>query len=217
MANEFYQKMQEAKLRKLEAKAKQEEAKSEKANIKNETQRIKNQKAIKQNNKKSGNIIKKVSKVIGYSKQLSSNLTKGFMEGSNQSHPHAGRPHGSLKHISPLTGKPVFAQQYYKEMRFVRRQNQILADRSNQQRNIQLARQGITPQQFQQINMQRQMMQQQMPQRQISQPIQQSNQVQNQVQNRPSIWNRSQGVAVQDAGLFGPRTIIIGRPESFWN
>jgi len=221
MANEFYQKMQEAKLRKAEAKAKQEENKYEKGKIHNETQRIRNQKQLRVQNKHRENLVKKVAKVFGYKKTLSSNLMKEFTPGQQtQRQSHAGRPQGNLKHISPITGKPIFAQQYYKEMRFVRRQNEVLADKSNQQRNIQMARQGIPPQQINQINMQRQMMQQQMSQR-PNQPM--NNQIQQltpqnqETLQRQSIWNR-QGYISQEPDIMGNmKQKIYGRPESFFN
>ena len=137
-----------------------------------------------------------------------------------------GRPRAVFIHRSPLTGKPVPAQIYNKEMRFIRRRQNDIATQRQLQLQQQLAQRGITPQQAQQMELMRQlqarqvqMQPRQMPTPQVIQrPMPQQAQIQAQeMPPQRSIWNRQQGQVVQDAGLFGRRLIKTGTVESFWN
>jgi hypothetical protein len=128
---------------------------------------------------------------------------------------NVGRPASVFKHISQLTGKPVPAQIYNKEMRFIRRRQNDLATQRLLAMQQQMARQGITPQQAQQIQLQRQLQARQIPMQQViarPMPPNQGNQPQN-----PSIWNR-QGYIDTEVDILGnKRQVVRGRPESFWN
>lgn len=129
-----------------------------------------------------------------------------------------GRPRGVFRHTSPITGKPIPAAIYYKELRAVRRHQSNLAQQRQLAIQQNMARQGITPQQAQQIELIRQLQARQMPvQQAISRPMPSQAQIQAQEMPQRSIWNRGQGQIVQDAGLFGRRLIRTGVPESFWN
>ena len=119
-----------------------------------------------------------------------------------------GRPKGILKHTSPITGKPIKAQDYYRELRAVKRQQANIFRQRQLAIQQQLAKRGILPQ----------AQPTQMPtQQQIVTPVPSQAQIQQGVMPQRSIWNRQQGQFVQDAGLFGKRIIKIGVPESFWN
>ena len=217
-------KYKQLKERLAQARAVKEENNAERVKVKNETQRVKNQERLNRLNKqkaKSGNIVKKLSKVVGYKKELASNLTKDFMSQSQSGGTkRVGRPQGYRTHTSPFSGKPIPATQFYKEMRLFRRQQQVLGERINEQRLQNAARQGVTPQQLQQINMQRQMMQQQIQQNPNMQ-MPQNNQnvpIRPQIQNQ-SIWNRRNQPpqVMRDWDLFGTKIVERGSVHAMWN
>ena len=85
-----------------------------------------------------------------------------------------GRPAGVMKHRSPFTGKPIPAPQFYTEMRAFRRMQTQQADVVQQQQQQRFARQGVPPQQIQNVVEQRMRQQflQQQPQMQ-PRPVQQ--------------------------------------------
>lgn len=119
-----------------------------------------------------------------------------------------GRPRGILKHISPLTGKPIPAQQYYSELRFIRRKQSQLASQRQLAILQQMARRGIP---------QRQNQPTQMPTQQVIVRPVPSKQIPQQFQSNQSIWNR-RGFIDEEADIMGNRRRIIrGTPQSFWN
>jgi hypothetical protein len=179
---------------------------------------------------------------ISYKRQLSSNLMKSFSGGSQSSGQSrgtgkVGRPRGILKWKSPFSGQPVNAPQYYKELRAIRRIQNQKAQQIQIQQNEALARRGLTPQQLQQLNIQRQLQTQQiqaqrqmpqrimpqnMPQQNISQPMPPNQQIQQQAgqvrpSTQPSIWNRQGYIAEERDSLGNIKQRVFGRPESFWN
>lgn len=163
-------------------------------------------------------------------KKVQSAFLKMFGQGqavkSQKGQKNVGRPRSVYVHRSPLTGKPVPAQVYNKEMRFIRRRQSDIATQRQLQIQQNMARQGITPQQAQQIELQRYLQARQprqMPTQQVivqpmpsqAQDMPQAGQVQ--PPQQPSIWRRQQGQIVTDSGLFGRRLIRTQTPESFWN
>lgn len=60
-----------------------------------------------------------------------------------------GRPTGSYTYRHPVTGQPIHVWQYRKVVNALKRQNKALAERRDQIEQMQLARQGIPPQQAQ--------------------------------------------------------------------
>jgi len=186
-------------------------------------------------------------KVYGYSQQLSNRLRNlGYAPSSqSQSNRPVGRPRAVFKHRDPATGKPIPATLYYKRVKEFKRLAQQRARQEDLQAVQQLARKGIPPQQAQQIVDQRQL--QSVGVRQVTQQdiinerlrqIQSQERVQ-QIQAQPrqnsfnprtyipigqpvapqnqTIWGGRRGMVTKDAGLFGPREIVVGLPESFWN
>lgn len=65
-----------------------------------------------------------------------------------------GRPRMSYRHHSPFSGKSIPATQYYAEIRMIKRQQQNVAERINQARQQAFARQGVPPNQLNQVQMQ---------------------------------------------------------------
>lgn len=135
-----------------------------------------------------------------------------------------GRPAGVLKHRSPFTGKPIPAPQFYKEMRAFKRVQAQQADIVQQQQQQRFAKQGVPPQQIQNVveqRMRQQFVQQQMQQR-PTQPVQMPQQFQR-PQGIPSqavrpIWRRY-NVIREERDLFGNvKQINSGNdPRNFWN
>jgi len=125
-----------------------------------------------------------------------------------------GRPPGRYKNPA---GVP--AQVWYKIQRQQKRLATIQAEQIQAQRLKALAQRGISPQQVQQIEIQRQMQMQQtqqiQPQPQQVQQIPQAGRVMP-TTNRPRIW-RDNSYQDQDWTAFGVKTVERGTPRSFWN
>ena len=134
-------------------------------------------------------------------------MQKFFMPQSSQGNKtgKVGRPRGIFQWRSPISGKPIPATQYYKELRFVKRYQENLAKQRLIAYQQELAKRGINPQQAQQIQMQR-----------AQQPQQPQQPIQPQQPQQRSIWNR-QGWVESDWGLFGRRQVVRGTPQAMWN
>lgn len=114
-----------------------------------------------------------------------------------------GRPKGILKYKSPFSGKPIPAQQFYAEMRRVKR---IQESRIEQAQIAQLQRQAARPPQ----PVQR-------PQQPVPQQVQQIQRLPTSV-TQPTIWKRQAYVAIErDPWTNQPKQVIRGVPESMWN
>ncbi len=144
--------------------------------------------------------------------------SRGTSKGSGR----VGRPARVYKNPANVP-----AQQWYKIQRQMRRQAQMKAEQFSMQRQMDLARRGITQQQIQQQIQQPQTQQfqqqvQQMPIQQIQQPYPQQMPIQNIEQNQPlqqppSIWAR-RGVMGQERDILGNiKQKVYGLPESFFN
>ena len=147
-----------------------------------------------------------------------------------------GRPRGDYKHRDPFTGKPIPATVYYKRKKDFDRFQQQKAQLQDQKEIQQLAKRGIPPEQARPIVNQRQLQsvgvtQQPQPQQltpeqlqqlNIQRRIQQESEMPEQMPSRyPSqavrpIWRR-QPVEDTDWGLFGRKKVVRGVPQSFWN
>jgi hypothetical protein len=110
-----------------------------------------------------------------------------------------GRPAGVMKHQSPFNGQPISATEFYKQMRAFRRVQAQQAEKVQAVRQAQFAKQGVPPQQIQQVIMQRQMQQAQMAKQQMPQQ-QQMQRPQMQPQQFPA-----QQVPMGSRGLVGRR------------
>jgi hypothetical protein len=165
-----------------------------------------------------------------YKKTLSTNLMNQFTE-SAKPRP-VGRPQGVMKHVSPFTGKPVPAEVYYSQVREVKRLQAQQADKVQLQKQQQFAKQGVAPNQVQNViqqRMQQQFIRQQQMQSQVPQrPKMQTQQVPNNIpaSQLPEgtivpagnhIWRYGRGVVGHEAGLFGPVKKIYGTEKSFFN
>lgn len=195
---------------------------------------------IKKSNQKKINRIKKTFKV-GYKPQLSKKLLSyanafNSPQQSQGKRSSAGRPKMVYIHTSPLTGKPVPAPQYYKDVRLFRRlQAQRVEDMKEQQLR-QYSQQGIAPNQIQNYQAQQnqirqlqqiQRLQQLQQQRNMQQQMQYPQNVQNvNPQQLPNgmvipmgnrIWRFQRGVVGEEGGLFGKQKKIYGAESSFWN
>jgi hypothetical protein len=163
-----------------------------------------------------------------YKKTLSTNLMNQFTE-SAKPRP-VGRPQGVMKHVSPFTGKPVPAEVYYSQVREVKRLQAQQADKVQLQRQQQFAKQGVAPNQIQNVIQQR-MQQQFIRQQQMQSQVPQRMQTQQVPNNIPvsqlpegtivpagnKIWRFGRGVVGSEGGLFGPVKKIYGTERSFWN
>lgn len=163
---------------------------------------------------------KKVTKAYGYKSKLSNTLlgySNAFNnnQSQNTSSSGPGRPKLVYKHISPISGQPVPAPQYYKDVRLFRKLQMQKANQVEQLKQMQYARQGVPPERIQQVQQMQQV-------RQV--PIQQNMQVQNQplqngqvIPRGTPVWKWRRGVVGEEGGLFGKRQLIYGTPESFFN
>jgi hypothetical protein len=144
----------------------------------------------------------------------------GVQPKSSKGNKSVGRPRNIDVHRSPLTGKPVPAQIYNKEMRFIRRRQQDMATQRQLQLQQQFANRGITPQQAQMIELQRQLQARQVQMQPRQMPTQQviSMPPPTQIQaQQPSIWRR-QGYLAEEVDILGNRKQVVrGTPQSFWN
>jgi len=186
------------------------------------------------------------SEAYGYKKKLSSsllNIGAGFtggrpQQGQQKVQSGPGRPKAVYKHKDPQTGQPIPATLFYKRMKQVRREAQQQAQNVDTQQMQKYAKQGISPQEAQQIvnqQLQRagvqtqqtipQRVRQQMMAQQIQKQMQQQpqQQVAQQIPNKyPSqavrpIWRNREGAVREDWGLFGRKKVVTGVPQSFWN
>lgn len=174
---------------------------------------------------KKKNTFNKVSEAYSYNKKLSNTLESysNAFGGQQTQQKRVGRPKGVMKWRSPMTGKPVPAQQYYKDLRLFKRIQEQRAAQAQQIKQAELAKRGITPEMLQQIEQAKQIREQQMQQMQQTQvqtqQVNQANQLPNGVviPRGTQVWKYRRGITGQEGGLFGPVKKVYGLPESFWN
>ena len=182
--------LQQYKLKMAEAKARAAEAKVKE----------------KQLSKKKTSVFKSVSSAYKPTAKLSKTLLsygEGFAQtpGTQRVQAGPGRPKSVFIHRSPFTGKPIPAPQFYKEMRAFRRVQAQQADVVQQQQQQRFARQGVAPQQIQNV------VEQRMRQQFIQQQMQQQPQMQPRpVQQMPPQFQRPvQQAPMGSMGLVGRR------------
>jgi len=194
---------------------------------KTEKAKLRRIKELKKLKAKRGKTFKKVVKAYKYKPRLSKTLLGysaafGGGHAQQQGQRPVGRPPATFKHRDPQTGQPIPATLYYKRVRELRRLAEQQARLRDIQQIQQLAKQGIPPEQAKQIVDLRQLQQAGVQPQQIK-----SQNPYNQQPNipegmptppkNPTIWRGRRGVVGKDIGLFGPREVVFGLPESFWN
>lgn len=206
-----------------------EEYKKEQVKLANKQARDKYKKQYKTASNKlekvssgTGKAISNISKAYGYDKKLSNTLLgySNAFGGQQTQQKSVGRPKGVMKWRSPMTGKPVPAQQYYKDLRLFKRIQEQRAAQAQQIKQAELAKRGITPEMLQQIEQAKQIREQQIQQTQVqTQQVNQVNQLPNGViiPRGTQVWKYRRGITGQEGGLFGPVKKVYGLPESFWN
>lgn len=168
--------------------------------------------------KTTGKAITQSSKMYKYNKKLSDTLLNysNAFGGQQTQKQSVGRPKGVMKWISPITKRPVPAQQYYKDLRLFNKLQEQRAAQIQQAKQQELAKRGITPQMLQQMEQARQLREQQVIQQQPQiKQIQQNNYPSNAV--RP-IWRRYNQVRVETDIMGNKREVLVGNdPRNFWN